>query len=106
MAHPRQQELLAALPAALRDQAIDLSDVGSAEYAFPVECLEQVFRALSASGFVILGGDLWRRNERGFGPSHEGWYADRPGGDVETAWNRFMHVTPDEDGYFATFVVR
>lgn len=106
MAHPRQEELLAALPAALRGQSIDLSEVGSAEYAFPLDCLEQVFHNLLAAGFVILGGDLWRRTGSKFEPAFEGWYTERPGDSPETAWSRFLRVVPEGGEYFATFVVQ
>lgn len=106
MAHPRQEELLAALPVALRDRSVDLSAVGSAEYSFPVDCAEQVFRVISAAGFLILGGDLWRRTESGFEPAHEGWYVESSGAASQLPWNRFLRTIPDEEGLFVTFVIQ
>lgn len=106
MAHPRQEELLAALPAELREQSVDLSETGSAEYAFPAACLEQVFRILFAAGFVILGGDLWRKTESRFEPAFQDWYTERAGDDPEADWNQFLRVIPEGADYFATFVVQ
>jgi len=106
MAHPRQEELLAALPVALQARSVDLSEAGSAEYAFPVDCAEQVFHVLSMAGFVILGGDLWRRREPGFEPAHEGWYTERPGEDPQLSWNRFLRIIPEGEGFLVTFVVQ
>lgn len=106
MAHPRQEELLAALPAALRERAVDLSEVGSAEYAFPVDCVEQVFDLLAAAEFLILGGDLWQRKGLGFEPAYEGWYVESPDADSQLAWNRFLHIIPEGGEFFVTFVVQ
>ncbi|MFF4413201.1 hypothetical protein ACFYY8_11775 [Streptosporangium sp. NPDC001559] len=106
VAHPRQEELLAALPVELRDQSADLSDVGSTEYAFPAACLEQVFRILFAAGFVILGGDLWRKTEYRFEPAFQGWYVEGAGDDPEADWSQFLRVIPDGVEYFVTFVVQ
>ncbi|GII33461.1 hypothetical protein Pmi06nite_69030 [Planotetraspora mira] len=106
MAHVRQEALFAVLPTSIQERSADLTDVGSAEYAFPVDCLDQVFHILVQNDFVILGGDLWRKVPEGFEPVFEGWYTDSPGEGAISAWRQFLIAASREPKYFATFVVQ
>ena len=106
MSSAQQEELLSALPASLRDEAVDLSAEGASEYAFPVETSSQVFDALLIAGFSILGGDLWKKEDDGFSSCHDGWFANDSSVNSSSAWRNFRARAPAAAGYYLTFVGR
>jgi hypothetical protein len=106
MAHIRQVALLAALSNSLQERSVDLSEVGSAEYGFPVDCADEVFNSLIQNGFAILGGDLWRKTGAKFEPVFDGWYTDSLTDEAVLAWHKFLDLMPSGPEYFTTFVVR
>jgi len=106
MAHVRQVALLAALPKSLQDRSVDLSEVGSAEYGFPVDCADEVFNSIIQNGFAVLGGDLWRKAGVKFEPVFDGWYSNSPSEDAVSVWRKFLDRMPSGSEYFTTFVVR
>ncbi|MFC1400438.1 Imm40 family immunity protein [Streptacidiphilus sp. N1-5] len=106
MAHARQEALLSVLPTSVRERSVDLTSVGSAEFAFPVDCLDLVFDTLLENDFVILGGDLWRKVEGEFKPAFDGWYVDALGDSASSAWRKFLASVPSGPDHFATFVVQ
>jgi Immunity protein 40 len=106
VASVRQDALLSALSSSLQGQAVDLSDEGASEYAFPVEISSEVFDALLIANFSILGGDLWKKEDDGFHSCHDGWFANSSSVDSSSAWRNFRERLPEAAGYYLTFVVR
>jgi hypothetical protein len=104
MATARQDLLLGALPVPLQARAVDLSDEGSTEYAFPIECSAEVFEILREAGFAILGGDLWRMAGSGFCPGYESWFVNASSEDRTSAWNSFLAQFRDDSECYVTFV--
>jgi hypothetical protein len=83
---------------------VDLSSEGSAEYAFPLKLGAAVFDTLAKAGFTLLGGDLWRAEEDGLHPCHDGWFMNSGAGDPATAWAAFALRAPGGPEYYVTFV--
>lgn len=106
MAAADQEILLRALPQFLRKNAVDLTDDGVFEYAFPVSDRREVFEHLIESGFVILGGDLWEFVEGGFRPCGYNWSVSLGNGeDAAEKWAEYIARYPVRDGHYMTFVV-
>ena len=106
MAAAMQERLFAALPADLQAGAVDLSEEGAAEYAFPIENSLRVLEILGAQGFEVVGGDLWAAVADGFSSSHEGWFVESSEGNAILALRKFLSTGPRGDGYYMTFVAR
>jgi hypothetical protein len=107
MAAKVQEVLLRALPELLRERAVDLTDDGVFEYAFPVSDRQEVFEHLFNSAFIILGGDLWESVEDGFRPCGDNWAVNLDNGeDVAEKWAKFVASFPVHAGHYVTFVVR
>jgi hypothetical protein len=106
MAAVMQERLLAALPADIQAGAVDLSEEGAAEYAFPIENSERALEILGAQGFEIVGGDLWAAVPGGFSSSHEGWFVESSEGGAILALRKFLSTAPRGNGYYMTLVAR
>jgi hypothetical protein len=106
VASAQQDALLSALSSSLQGEAVDLSDEGASEYAFPVEISSEVFDALLIANFSILGGDLWKKEDDGFRSCHDGWFANSSSADSSSAWRNFRERLPEAAGYYLTFVGR
>ena len=66
-ASEKQQAMLRMLDDQLSSEAVDLSDEGSAEYAFPVACARDVFDSLERAGRARVGGrSVDRKRDRVF----------------------------------------
>lgn len=106
MASARQEQLLAALPADLQVDAVDLTEEGAAEYAFPVADSERVLDILKSEGFEIVGGDLWNVVDDGFSSSHEGWFIGPQRSSAASALHEFLSTVPSHGERYMTFVAR
>ncbi|MCP3013851.1 hypothetical protein NGM33_10965 [Nocardiopsis dassonvillei] len=86
--------------------AVDLSPEGSLEYAFPVRLAQEVFDSLVSRGFIVLGGDLWKKESDGFSLCGENWFSESSSSAAaEGLWSRFVDIVPKGDEYYVTFVV-
>ncbi|MEU0236325.1 hypothetical protein ABZ234_01410 [Nocardiopsis sp. NPDC006198] len=84
--------------------AVDLSDEGAHEFAFPSIVACGVFSALEFGGSSILGGDLWKKVDGGFAFGKESWHFGSDGC-AEKRWEVFFDLFSGEDSYFS-FVFR
>jgi hypothetical protein len=77
MVSSAQARMIGSLPSGLVEADVDLSErAGASEYCFPVRNARQVLESLLGAGLVVLGGDLWVREDGEYFPAGEGWYVD------------------------------
>ncbi|MFF8768330.1 hypothetical protein ACF07Q_27765 [Nocardiopsis dassonvillei] len=88
------------IPEELFACAVDLSDEGAREFAFPSTVARDVFDALVFVGCSILGGDLWKRVDEGFAFGQESWHGEG-GGNGKKEWEAFFDLFSEENSYFS-----
>ncbi len=75
-------EYLEKLDPVTRKRGLWLSEWGAKEMAWDRATALQVAKAAAAAGFVILGGDVWRRDASGrWRPALENWTSERRRGE-------------------------
>ncbi|WP_150255360.1 hypothetical protein [Nocardiopsis deserti] len=80
--------------------AVDLSDEGAHEFAFPSIIARDVFDELVLAGCSILGGDLWKRIDGGFVFGQESWHSGKVRS-VEREWEVFFDLFQGQNSYFS-----
>lgn len=106
LATPVQERMLGLLPSSIASRAVDLASEGSREYAFPALASQKIFEYLVSQGFVVLGGDLWKKEADGFSCCGENWFSEEASPHASRkAWSRFIDALPEGD-YYVTFVVK
>ena len=107
MASSVQEWMLKSLSPSVASSAVDLTSEGSREYAFPVLISREVFDSLVSQGFVVLGGDLWKKEKDGFSACGESWFSESSSPSAARgAWFHFFNILPEGGDYYVTFVVR
>jgi|SRR5258706_3338066 hypothetical protein len=90
--------------------ALDLLPFGFDEWAWPYPEILEVIEELAARSYAILGGDVWRKGERGMGSLGDNWYLDP---DASMSWSTYVRESANaslkyiqryhdrnEDGYW------